>query len=101
MKVCPSCRKSNPDDALVCDGCSADLSEVPVIPTGKRITMFGAAPDPIALEPLERAIETVAQQYGAAAQAAQNDAAQEEAAEKLVFEKVSSGESARPRKPWE
>ncbi len=101
MKICPSCRKLNADDAVVCDGCSANLTEIPSSPTGRSVTMFGAQPEPMALDPLERAVETVAKQYGAAMQAAQEAAEQEGVAEEITFQKIMSGEAGRPKKPWE
>lgn len=101
MKICPSCRKLNADEAIVCDGCSADLSEAPSSQSGRAVTMFGAQPEPMALDPLERAVETVAGRYGAAMQSAQDAAQSDEEAEEAVFQKIASGASAAPRKPWE
>lgn len=101
MKVCPSCRKLNADDAAVCSGCSADLSEVVPSQGGRAVTMFGAAPESVVLDPLERAVETVARQYGAAIRADEETAAGDDGSEEDFLQAIASSSPAAPSKPWE
>ena len=101
MKVCPSCRKLNPDDALVCEGCACDLAETTSTGADRVVTMFGATPEPMTLNPLERAYETVSQQYGAALSSLDGDLGNDDASDDAFFERLAGGGAPRPQKPWE
>lgn len=103
-KLCPECRKKNPESASNCDGCGADLTNAPLMEDGFGITMFGGQPPRDAVKPLDKAAATQSQSYG-------NDSSkrplgdQDETAftSSGGFDKefLSKGTGKRPKKPWE
>ena len=102
MKVCPSCKKINEDEAASCLGCGADVSQAAKRAGGPNISMFGSSPRQSGAKPLSanRAPASASSRYGSGEAARYVSAAEAAQEKKPKGISIKSGK-AQPKKPWE
>lgn len=105
FKLCPKCRKNNPEDVTFCEGCGEDLSRIRPSEGSSGITMFGGPPPQTSIKPLEKRSGDSLNGSSSAYVGKGSLAQREEEDEQLVTDHESPGDArcpkGRPKKPWE
>lgn len=101
IKVCPTCRMNNAADAKSCAGCGFGLSDVIAEDGSGGVTMFGSAPRPSGIKPLEKSAPAASSPYGGSGSRRAGGETKKNGNSAPAFEIGTIIYTSRPKKPWE